>query len=133
MNVSESRSPASDAHPLNLRELAPHLRAMLADEDWLPACQDLDKLDELLYRIDTEPSCGNEVPDPDVALLIAAHQDFCRFRRAMAARLNTPDDTPLHITPDEWLQLRLRHGRAPESLEPYANYRAEEDRFHVVD
>ncbi|GAB3034943.1 hypothetical protein GCM10027285_17430 [Oleiagrimonas citrea] len=135
MNVSDSRQPASAAsHPLNLRELAPQLRDMLADEDWLPACQDLTKLDELLYRIDTDPQCGDEAPDPDVALLIAAHQDFCHFRRAMAARLNIPDDKPLHITPDEWLQLRLRHGTTPESLRPYAKYRSEgDDRFHIVD
>ena len=70
----------------------------------------------------------------DVALLVAAHQDFSRFRRALAARLNAPDDLPLHITPDEWLlpaPAPPREARRPWA--PYANYRPLEDRFHIVD
>lgn len=139
MNVLHSdHSGAASAtrfapHSLSLREIAPQLRQMLADEDWLPACQDLPRLEELLDRIDSEPELGDQKTAADVALLIAAHQDFCRFRRAMTARLNAPDNKPLRVTPDEWLYLRLRQDRHPESLRPYANYRPEEDRFHIVD
>lgn len=140
MNVPSFRPPdpssaASSAsnHRFHLREIAPQLREMLADSDWLPACQDVSGLQALLARIDSDPKAGDEAVPPDVALLVTAHQDFTRFRRALAARLNTPDERPLHITPDEWLYLRLRHPDKAANLAPYANYRPEEDRFRIAD
>ena len=140
MIVSETPKPASPtanppvtAHHVRQREIAPQLREMLADADWLPACKDVAGLDDMLHRIEHEPAAGEDVAPPDVVLLIAAHQDFSRFRRALAARLNAPDDTPLHITPDEWLYLRLRHPDKAENLAPYATYRLEEGRFRIVD
>lgn len=140
MNVSSSRLPdpstaasSADNHRFRLREIAPQLREMLADRDWLPACQDVSGLQALLVRIDDVPGAGDNAVPPDVALLVTAHQDFSRFRRALAARLNTPDERPLHITPDEWLYLRLRHPDKAANLAPYANYRPEEDRFHIGD
>jgi hypothetical protein len=140
MNVSESRHPASPAtdphattHHMRLHEIEPQLREMLADEDWLPACKDVAGLQALLLRIENDPAANEDTAPPDVALLVAAHQDFSRFRRALAARLNSPDDKPLHITPDEWLYLRLRHPEKAANLAPYAQYRPEDGRFHIVD
>jgi len=124
---------SADHQRFRLRDVAPQLREMLADTDWLPACQDVSGLKTLLARIDAEPGAGDETVPLDVALLVTAHQDFSRFRRALAARLNTPDEKPLHITPDEWLYLRLRHPDKAANLAPYAHYRPEEDRFHIVD
>ncbi len=140
MNASTSREPVLTARPVagdaerpTLGELAPQLRDMLADEDWLPACPDVDALRALLRRLEQDPDAATQAPAADVALLLAAHQDFSRFRRALAARLNTPDDRPLHITPDEWLYLRLRHADKATNLAPYAEYRLQEDRFKIVD
>lgn len=140
MNVSDSsrggRAAApvlSPSVPLSLHDIAPQLRAMLDDADWQLACQNPSHLQALLQRIDAEPGFGSHAPPADVAILVAAHQDFCRFRRAMAARLSAPNDPPMHITPDEWLQLRLRHRTDSGTRPPYAEYRPREDRFHIVD
>lgn len=138
MNVPVSRPPDATAPPATderfcLREVAAQLREMLIDRDWLPACQDVAGLKALLHRIDTEPDAGDAAVPTDVALLVAAYQDFSHFRRALAARLNAPDDLPLHITPEEWLYLRLRHPEKLTARAPYANYRPLEDRFHIVD
>ncbi len=140
MNVSETRHTASSAPrpsstqpAMRMREIAPQLREMLADADWLPACKDVAGLQALMLRIEHDPAAHEEPAPPDVALLVAAHQDFSRFRRALAARLNAPDDKPLHITPDEWLYLRLRHPDKADNLAPYAKYRSEDGRFHIVD
>lgn len=140
MNVSEFRQPdlstsvsSVDIIRLTMGDIAPQLRDMLADADWLTACQDVSGLNELLEHIDSDADAANEPAPPDVALLVAAHADFSRFRRALAARLNAPDDKPLRITPDEWLYLRLRHPDKAANLAPYANYRLEEGRFHIVD
>lgn len=136
MNASRIHpsKPSATAHDhLRLREIAPQLRAMLADPDWLPACQDIPGLNALLTRIENDPEVGESATPPDVAVLLAAHQDFIRFRNALAARLNTPDDKPLRITPEEWLYLRLRHPGKGENLAPYANYRLQEGRFRIGD
>ena len=140
MNVPRFRPPDPVAGPstgetqrLRLRDIAAQLRQMLDDADWLPACQDIPGLRALLGRMDAEPAAGDGTVPPDLALLLAAHQDFSRIRRALAARLNTPDEKPLHITPDEWLYLRLRHPDKAANLAPYANYRPDGDRFHIVD
>lgn len=140
MNAQHPPNPfdPTDADPnaaasihITLRDTVPQLRAMLADEDWLPAIQDAQPLQALLTRLDGEPGLGEQAPPADVALLVAAYNDFCRFRRTMAARLNEPDGTPFHATPEEWLQRRLHRQAGEDGLSPYADYHLGGDRFHI--
>lgn len=114
---------------MSLRDLAPQLTDMLADEDWSPACQDDARLRELLARMQDDPVAAAAPPPPDIAMLAFAYADFRRFCREQADRLNEPDGCAMHATPDEWLRLRqyasARDGRT------FADYRLEGDRFHV--
>lgn len=136
MNSQPIPLPASASVPfagMSLRDLAPQLADMLADEDWSPACQDDGRLRELLARVQDDPVVAAAPPPPDIALLASAYADFRRFCREQAARLNEPDGAALHATPDEWLRLRprLRQYAGAQEGRAFADYRLEGDRFHV--
>lgn len=107
------------------------LREMLSDADWLPACQHLDQLQELLKRLDSDPTSASEPPPPGLISLITAYVDFRQFRDQVAADLNLPDDQPLHVTPEEWLERRLHHYGEEETRLSFADYRLSAERFRI--
>lgn len=120
-----------DSGPLRLVDYAAHLRDMLADPDWQPACPEPERLRALVEQHD---AISEQAPLPlDVALLAAAYGDFCRFRRELAAKLNVPDEQALHPSPEDWLQVRLRQYRSAASTTAaaYADYHLGGDRFRV--
>lgn len=137
MNATRSSSELSGAAALSvgavsLGDFAPQLRDMLADEDWRSACQNYEELEALAEKLAADPDFGRQPPPAGLPILAASYADFCRFRRSLAAALNTPDDQPLHVTPEEWLQHRLRHyGEATDEHASFADYRLHRDRFRV--
>ncbi len=137
MKASRSHTPSFSTPGLSLNgstlgDFERPLRDMLADDDWRPACQHPDELSALLRLLQDHPQSAHQSPPPGLATLATAYADFCHFRRKLAAELNTPDDQPLHITPDEWLQYRLRHyGTVDDNLRGFGDYRMHRGRFHV--
>lgn len=137
MSVFRPSAPMSGTSGLSsgavtLGDFAPQLHDMLADEDWRPACHNHDELKELAEKLAADPDLGRQPPPPGLPILVASYADFCRFRRGLAAALNTPDGEQLHVTPDEWLQHRLRHyGEDKEDQSSFVDYRVHRDRFRV--
>lgn len=134
--MTASHSPPSSPYLSigNVRagDLIEPLRAMLADDDWRPACHNLEQLTALLERLDHDAGAVDEPPPPGVISILSAHADFCRFRRDAAATLNTPDSETLHVTPEEWLQYRLRHyGETSETEASFGDYRVHRQPFRV--
>jgi hypothetical protein len=137
MNTSTRTAPSIPRPYLsigNIRmgELRSALAAMLADADWMQACQDAQSLRELLQHLDSAPEAGEDAPPPGLISLISAHADFERFRRELRATLNLPDDQPLQVTPEDWLRHRVGgYTSDARGRSRYARFRMQPARFQI--